>query len=178
MKDKLEQYVADNRDELDVFEPRNGLWDNIHDKLHGERKVKRIKFMLAAASVLLAVTLCTWWINKPNESDVVVKTTPDTVQPIVKSPEVYYANVIATRRNELLSYCSSQPVLCSEFKKDLDSLDIKYNRLKELYQTSVNKDVILQAMINNMQMQLQVLSQQLYIIQNVQSNENKKQVAI
>jgi hypothetical protein len=172
MKDKFEQFAEENRDGLDVFEPRPELWDAVHEKLH-RKKIQRRNLYMVAASILLLLSIGAWRMNSINTNGIVVNPSQNIAANPENKMETYYTGIIETRRNELYAYCNSQPVLCSEFKKDLDTLDIHYNRLKTQYNTSVNKDVILQAMIQNLQLQLQILSQQLNIIQKVQSKKEK-----
>jgi hypothetical protein len=173
MKDKLEQIVENNRDALDVYEPRESLWDAIDTQLHKEKKLKRNRVWLAAASLLLMIAITGWLAyNKDAEvTTIVEKGAPEPQNISSELPETYYAKVIESKRNELFTYCSSQPVLCTEFKNDLDTLNARYIKLKDAYNTTADKDVVLQAMMNNLQLQLQILSQQLSIIQQAQNKQ-------
>ena len=175
MKDNIEEFIKDNREELDIYEPREGLWESIDEKLHKQRELKRWKYYVAAACVLLAVSLAVWLIpRQSNMSEQQIVNTPP-VNPEVKQAEVYYASMIEEKRVELNRYCNTQPHLCDEFEKELDTLNKLYGQLKHEYNTTASdKEVVLQAMINNLQIQVQVLSQQLNIIQQIHTKTDDK----
>jgi hypothetical protein len=172
MKDKLERYIAEHREELDVHEPHRILWEGVQDKLQRRKRKQRTRYMALAASLLLLVSLI--WLRAGMREQTEKTTASANATQNSNNPELFYASVIETKRNELMAYCKDEPVLCSEFKNDLDTLNLHYGMLKQEYNRSANREVVLQAMINNLQMQMQILSQQLYIIQQVKTKEEGK----
>lgn len=174
MKDNIEQFIKDNREELDMYEPREGLWESIDEKLHKQKELKRWKYYVAAACLLLAVSVAVWLVPKSGQDKLEVAKAP-VATPEVKQAEVYYASMIEEKRVELNRYCDTKPHLCVEFEKELDTLNRLYGQLKQEYNTTAtDKEVVLQAMINNLQVQVQVLSQQLHIIQQIHTKTDDK----
>jgi len=173
MKDNFEKFIEEHRSELDVFEPREGLWDGINEKLPKQKKQRQTWYYAMAASILLLAGAIVWLRPKPVPSNNTTETV--VVNPEERKAEVYYASLIDEKRKELNRYCSEEPKLCNEFEKELDTLNMLYGQLKQEYNASSNNEAVLQAMINNLQLQLQVLSQQLQIIQNIKAkNEQVK----
>ncbi|WP_276497794.1 hypothetical protein [Pontibacter litorisediminis] len=133
MKDRLERFVQDNREEFDVFEPRPELWQQICQELpkkspEKEAKVIKVNFgerasfsadfffmRVAAAIVLLLGCGLTIFLMKQQ--------TPDTantlasaqsinapasevsaIAPELPEIEAYYASQIKAKKSELSEY--------------------------------------------------------------------------
>jgi hypothetical protein len=175
MKDNFEKFIEKHRSELDVFEPREDLWDGVNERLPKQKKKKQAWYYALAASILLLAGAIIWLRPKPSQSNNATETV--SVNPEERRAEVYYASLIDKKRKELSRYCSEEPKLCNEFEKELDTLNVLYGQLKQEYNTSSNNEAVLQAMINNLQLQLQVLSQQLQIIQNIKARNEQIKVS-
>ena len=57
------------------------------------------------------------------------------------------------------------------FTKDIDQLDSSYNILKNQLSATPNRELLLEAMIQNLQLQLNVLNQQLNIIHQIKQSK-------
>lgn len=68
---------------------------------------------------------------------------------------------------------NTDPELYKQFIADMGKLDKDYQELKNQLQTSPNKALVGKAMMKNLEIQLQMISQQLYIINQV--NQYKKE---
>jgi hypothetical protein len=120
--------------------------------------------------VLLLLGLVAWMQLRPKHHDDEL-TANNKVNAEINKAEQYYASMIEAKRTELNKYCSAQPKLCYEFDKELDTLNSMYGQLKHEYNRTADKEAVLQAMINNLQIQLQVLSQQLQVIKHVEAKQ-------
>ena len=81
--------------------------------------------------------------------------------------------MIASKQEELKVLGKEQPELYQQFINDITQLDSTYNNLKNQLNITPNRDMLLQAMIQNLQLQLNVLNQQLNIINEIkQSKKN------
>jgi hypothetical protein len=167
MQDKLKKYVEEHRDEFDQNTPPEYLWYGVNERLQGSRRDVGWRRLAIAASLFLVVT-CGTWIFVASRDNGVSKT---TVQAPVIGDEAYYTAMVRVKDAELAKYCGTQPELCSEFKKDLESLNNAYLQLKKEYESTADKKTILQAMTANLQRQLQLTNWQLRIME---SAEQKK----
>jgi hypothetical protein len=132
----------------------------------------------AAASVLLIVGSAIVLTQALREKNVEVNGyipdpyTNTTEAPNIQQAEYYYASLVMTKYSELDKYRKAHPRLCREFGKDLETLNIMYGQLKKEYNKS-GSEAVLQAMIENLQIQVQLLGEQLQIIHNVDQQEHK-----
>jgi hypothetical protein len=192
--DQLKRFIRDNREDFDVFEPKDTLWDKINQQLPPEpvseirlngqiiAKEKPIwknfiskNIIKIAASMVLISTISVFLftqyqhINNPNS--VMASVSPDDAKVVFQ-----YASLIERKRDELKTLEAEDPQLYQEFAEDIDRLNADYEKLRVELPQSPNQEDVIQAMIQNLQSQLGILNQQLQIIQKIkqakQSHEN------
>lgn len=73
-------------------------------------------------------------------------------------------NSIAVKQEALKTIANTEPELYKQFAGDLATLDSSYRVLKTQAAASPNHDVLIKAMIQNLQLQAELLSRQLMII--------------
>lgn len=171
MSDKIEKFILENKRELDILEPRAELWSAIEKNLITQRKNKRWRLISIAASVvvLMAASFVAVQMNLLNKT----KQFETNIFPQEqREAEFYYSSLIEVKRSELDKYRKEHPELCQEFTKQIHALDLLYSELKKEYLETPNKELVLSAMIENLQLQLQILSQQLEVINNVKQKKS------
>ena len=84
----------------------------------------------------------------------------------------HYTQLIDTKRAELRQITESDPALYKEFAVELDQLERSYQNLKSDLPKNPNQEVVIQAMIQNLQWQIDLLNQQLDIIQRIKNKNN------
>ncbi|AKD03197.1 hypothetical protein POKO110462_04555 [Pontibacter korlensis] len=195
MKDRLEKFVQDNREEFDVFEPRQELWQQICHELPNntpEKETKVIKFnfgdrasfsadfffmRVAAAIILLLGCGLTIFLMKQQTPDTANTLAANTTLPSVSAiapelPEVeaYYVSQIEAKKSELSDYDLKVLGLDEQqvIDKELARLDSSYNQLKKQLYTSPNTDEIVGSLIQNLQIRIKVLNRQLEVLQNLE----------
>jgi hypothetical protein len=90
-----------------------------------------------------------------------------------EAPEMnQFAKLINLKQEELRTLAKEQPILYQKFSKDITQLDSSYNTLKNKLSSSPNREILIEAMIQNLQLQLNVLNQQLNIIQQIKQSKN------
>ena len=78
-----------------------------------------------------------------------------------------YTQLIDTKRVELKQMTEDNPALYKEFATDLNRLEHSYQSLKADLPKNPNQEVLIQAMIQNLQLQINLLNEQLRVIQRI-----------
>lgn len=178
---KLQQFIQNNRESFDNCEAPAGLWDKI-DKSIGKEIVHNpeldeiiIKFKkssisklkiwaMAASLVLLMGYVSVFYIN--NKSDSTEQIVAE-VAPQYGDKMVQYATLIESKREEIKQIETHDPVMYREFATEIEKLNSDYQNLQiELSQTPNQEDLV-KAMVQNLQVQLDILNHQLKIIEKV-----------
>lgn len=200
MSSDLEKFIRKNRGDFDDADPSNKVWKNIEQSLPVKKVAKRFtirdiyKWSAAAAIFFIALTSVYFLlIRKPAGSEPekpsTVKTgsEKDASRPDnLNSISIEYATEIKeatqeveARQKELRAAIANDPELYRKFQQDLNTLDSSYRLLKEQAAQSMNGDVIIKAMIQNLQMQAELLSRQLMIIhefKTTKTSTNEKSI--
>ncbi|GAB2554196.1 hypothetical protein [Spirosoma aerophilum] len=94
--------------------------------------------------------------------------------PLYAKEVVHYTELIDVKRAELRRMTKDNPALYQEFATDLDRLEKSYLSLKSDLPKNPNQEMLIQAMIQNLQLQINLLSEQLRVIQRIkqQTHEN------
>ena len=180
MKDRLENFIRDNKKEFDQFDAPAALWEKIEQQLDEKRinssspgrkeKVVRLSFLLKVAAtiiVVLGVGLWGYQYQKAESADL------SNIDPQLAKQQVHYANLIEVKRSELKQIEKEEPQLYSEFSSEIRKMDASYQKLKSDLPGSPNQEETVKAMIRNLQIQTELLNQQLSIIQQI--NKVKKE---
>jgi len=185
MSRKLEKFIGDNRNEFDDAVPSAKVWENLAAGL-GEKKEKRsqliplYKWAIAAAVVITAgITAVVLLTNKkpaPEFAEVQKKDTANDINAIAPedAPEInQFAKLVALKQEELKTLAPEQPELYQKFTTDINQLDSSYKSLRNQLGSTPNRELLIEAMIQNLQLQLNVLNQQLNIINQIKQSKSK-----
>ncbi len=199
-KDNLERFVRDNREAFDDHEPPNDLWEKIErglgtspstNRLNDQSPFRQIHrnagrarlgswqigwpsmdWRVAASVALLLLAGGFWYMNHQYG----VTQQPDVVaaSPTYAREVVQYTRLIDDKRLELKQMTEDNPALYQEFATDLDRLERSYQSLRAALPRNPNQETLIQAMIQNLQLQIDLLSEQLRVIQRIkqQTHEN------
>lgn len=152
--------------ETGVIRPLNGY------KLRGGSGSGWRGWAVAASVAVLLLAGGFWWLNHrygmTEQPDVVA------VSPAYAREFVQYARLIDTKRNELRQMTTSNPALYRQFAADLDRLESSYRNLRAELPENPNQEVLIRAMIQNLDLQINLLNEQLRVIQRMkqQTHEN------
>ena len=173
MNNKLEGFVRDNKKAFEVKGPSNALWSKIEAELDKKKPAKKTfglyQWMSVAAMLVLTVGVYFGYQYKKMNTEIMVA----DINPKMGKNEVRFTSLIEEKRDSLQTLAGADPELYKQFTADLSKLDKDYQELKKQLQTSPNKSLVGKAMMKNLEIQLQMISQQLYIINQV--NQYKKE---
>ena len=201
MKNNLERFIRDNREDFDAFEPPKDLWARIESGLATNDNVRplngrtqrnggfrdqpdekrpfgshftiwrQLDWRVAASIALLLLAGAFFYVNQrygvTEQPEVVA------VSPMYAKEFVQYTRLVDAKRDELKQLTTNSPELYKEFATDLDRLERSYQTLKADLPTNPNQEVLVQAMIQNLQLQIDLLNEQLRVIQRIKrQNQN------
>jgi hypothetical protein len=192
MSNPLEKFINNNREDFDSENPSAKVWENIEKNIPIKKNatifsIKDIyKWSAAAAILFIALTSVYFlWIRKPAAVETITKTEKasdsntvnqndiGTIAPEYATEAKQFYQIIETKQQQLKSVTKDQPNLYNQFATDLSTLDSSYRVLKNQAAITPNRDVIIKAMMQNLQLQAELLSRQLMIINDFKSTKNK-----
>lgn len=177
MSTRIEDFIKENKKEFDKDRPSANLWAKIEQELDKKdvNKKKRFNIQLwtAIAASLIVVLGITLRYNFPGKKDHVGIA---EVAPEYESKQVRFSSLIEEKRDSLQIYKASNPELYNKFSSDLEKLNRTYEGLRKDLPASPNQQLLVKAMIKNLEAQLQLVSQQLSIITEV--SQYKKENSI
>lgn len=197
MKDKLKRYIRDNQEAFDTETPSDELWAKLSSKLDTafpaktldikteatvhkdyQKQGKHKPFVLinfknwrVAASITLI--LGSIWIGWQLNKRYAVSEAPEIVlsNPLYARQVSQYTQLIDTKRSELNKMVATNPELSKEFAMELMQLEQSYQNLKADLPKNPNQEIVIQAMLQNLQWQIDLLNQQLQIIQKFKNSK-------
>ena len=179
MSARLENFIRDNREQFDADEPNPQLWKKLDQQLSGasNQKIYRlaIRRWSAVASVIVIVTIAAFYfVNQSSRKNHTGKALNAQTNEIMNAinpeyaKEVYhFTQLIELKQTELKKIEKEQPGLYKEFIGDITSLDTSYNALKKELPLNPNREQLLEAMIENLRLQTDLLNHQLLIIKKI-----------
>ncbi len=193
MSKKIEKFIEQNRPLLDTENVPEAVWEKIKLPVAEKKQAKVIGFKplykwTAAAAVTALVALSSYLLIQKYSHDITppdtaINKTMDTLPPgEIKNlaPESPYAaqaqeiySTITVKQEELKTIADTDPELYKQFSGDLATLDSSYRVLKSQAAASPNHDVIIKAMIQNLQLQAELLSRQLLIINQFKNSKKE-----
>ncbi|MBA9079489.1 hypothetical protein [Rufibacter quisquiliarum] len=201
MKDKLKDFVHAHREEFDSFSPRPDLWQDISAELPAEpepeqkeEQVKEARILplnwnvawryAAAVAVLVMVAISGRYYGSGTwqRDPLLAAAQPvslDKIAPEVKQIETRFVGVIEQKEAQLKEYDLKALGMEKEWEREATALDSAYAELKKELYTTPNKEVVVEAMRENLKMRIAILNRQLQVLENIQtvkqqvSNETK-----
>lgn len=177
-KDKLEKFVLENREDFDVFEPDEKLWDGIQNDMTPVRKLNWKTIALRVAAVVV-IFISSYFFHDFMQGDNNVNLTevntdqPNEQMQMLMEAEVFYTSQINSAQEEFILLSGNNTALIEDINYDLNELDTVFEDLKnDLKENGDNQEVV-EAMIQNYRIKLQILEDMLGQMNKV-SETNKK----
>lgn len=177
MRDNLEDFFKEQKNDFDSLEPREDMWSKIESNLDVTEKSYDFSWMWKVAAVLFLVsTLVLLFRNadsevKPSEEQL---SSNEGYNSELIEVEGYYTKMISTKEKEIAEYNISNPDLLI----DIHSLDSMYIDLKNNLKVNQKDDRLINAMIRNLQLRVNILNKQLNILEQIKMIEEDEKVSI
>ncbi|MCC7244747.1 MAG: hypothetical protein IT269_03630 [Saprospiraceae bacterium] len=172
--DPLEAFIAEHREQMDVFEPHRSLWEKVESDLPNSKVVKmqwwqivpRRLTSIAASIALLIIGLGIGvWYGRSDAKMTSSGMALREVSTEYAELETYYENEISSKKAALANYTGEQT---EEVTKDLTQMDKAMNELRcELSKVPPgNREQVVRAMIENYQARTAILKRVLERLDN------------
>ncbi|TAD99717.1 MAG: hypothetical protein EAZ97_08060 [Bacteroidetes bacterium] len=176
--DKLEDFIRQNRNELDQFEPSQALWNKLNAGLDKQQTktipIQKFWQMAAVFAVLLVGLLTLQWKylqnHNQNSENIVMNLAQEN--PELMETEQFYIKQISEKKELINAYDLKALGVDKDFEKDLQTLDAMYLELKAELPQSGNSEYIIGAMIQNLQIRMDILNQQLMVLEKIKNLKN------
>ena len=188
MSNEFEKFIRKNRSDFDDAMPSGDVWLNIEKNIPAKQAAKRFtirdiyKWSAAAAIFFVALTSVYFlFVKKYSHETPTADIRPTQGREIIANANPEYAAefeqaslAVEQRQEELKAAVANHPELYKKFQDDLNILDSSYKMLRNQVAQSVNRDVIIKAMIQNLQLQSELLGRQLMIINEFKTTKTSK----
>lgn len=181
MSKRLEAFVRDHRDEFDNEEPQPQLWKNLRTTLQeGKRndKIFHLSFLrwVAAAAIIVMMAGMFYYMNREPEQ---VTGTPvaqadpllDKLDPAYAKQVYHFTQLIELKQTQLKQIEGEHPELYRQFVKDVHKLDSSYQSLRAALPANPDPEMLLEAMIQNLRLQADLLNEQLTAIKQLKQSK-------
>lgn len=188
MSDQLKEFIDKNRGAFDANEPDPQLFKRIHKQLTGSndsRKIFSLPVRWAAAAVLLIVLSGTLYLlltKKESAISIAEIKEPAFEEAVIGDPVYakqifHFREIIGLQQSELKQLEKDHPQLYKEFVGDITELDSSYQSLKTNLSANPNREMLLEAMIHNLQLQSELLNRQLLIIKEIKQKSKRPETS-
>lgn len=190
MSKRIEKFIEQNRHLLDTENVPEAVWEKIKLPVAEKQSAKVVLWKpmykwAAAAALTGLMALTSYLLIQKYSHDIPPETAgmqkSDTLpQPDINNiPKEYGEEAaaiyksITVKQEELKTIAGTDPELYRQFAGDLATLDSSYRVLQSQAAASPNHDVIIKAMIQNLQLQAELLSRQLLIINQFKNSKKE-----
>jgi len=180
MKDRLEQFISDHRDQFDLYEPDEKLWAGIEPRVPKERSFrigwKGVLWRAAAVLVIFGASFVLQEYLHLHRGILTDKTEDKILReiPELQEAEVYYTSLLNEKINQIEPLISENPELGETLHQDLTELDSIYNELQKDLRDNIANNEVVEAMIQNYILKIQILENLLdYMDETSKNNENE-----
>ncbi len=179
MKDKLEKFILDNREEFNIHEPPKGLWNKIEKNIRPEKRINW-HMVLGRAAAVVIIFAASYLVHdlvdryRQNDRHIAIKASKDIVIPELQEAEYYYTSLIDEKLKEIKPILADNPSLEHEIRYDLNQLDSVYKDLKNDLKDNIANQEIIEAMIQNYRLRLSILEDVLALLKPEDNEKNTK----
>ena len=171
MKDRLEEYIRERRQDFDIFEPDARLWEGVEKKMKKGRK-KHLGYYVSRVAAVAAIFMLSFIVQRYyfNQRNTVEKI------PELQEAELYYSSLINQKLDEVRPLLAEFPDIQKELDGDMSELDSAYNSLKEDLKDNVSNQQVIEAMIENYRTRIDIMEEMLQFLnkndEEIPANQN------
>ncbi|MEO1627249.1 MAG: anti-sigma factor [Bacteroidota bacterium] len=171
MRDKLENFIQENRSSFDDRKPRPGLWDRIEEgmdapppRLDTAPRIGLPRWMGMAASVVLLIGLGIVIGLQIADTEPSSPLADEAVELLDEDVERYYKGQVNRRLKRLVNH-----EYANEVQRDLNEMDVFLKQLKNEFEKAPpdRRKALVFAMIENYKSRIEILER---VLDRIESN--------
>lgn len=182
MNDPLKKYIRAHREDFDSEVPDPAVWDRLSQRIATDaappvRSLRSFRRGLLAAAAVVAVICLPLILHTRSDRPQVAVAQTDTAagDEALYNEELYhFSSIINIKYRELEKIKGDHPELYERFSADLQKLDTAYQQLKAELPNQPNQEVLLQAMLQNLTLQIDLINRQLGIIEQLKNESHAR----
>ena len=181
---KFEDIIRNNKEKFDDLEPAEGHFERFQNKLNRYNNKKTsffssYKVVLKAAVVGLLVVLSSLWLydniydNQPKEQLAVKNASPE-----FREAQLYYSSMVNKKYNQIQNFEFKSKKQKKMLLNELKAMDSVYYNIKQDFKENPNDPRVMNALVRHYQMKLEVMTQvleQLNQVQAIKNTENENE---
>jgi hypothetical protein len=198
--DKLTSYIQQHREEFEqemphllnekAFENWLKKEESVQKENSNSKSTKKGKtitlefsiktFWSAAASLIVLITsmMVLFWsnnsvLNKKELENEIQEVPLSTIAPELNEAELYYKLLMSQKRQAIEQLGEANTLISKDFARDIDALDSIYREMKQNLIESNRNEQVEAAMIQNLQLRIELLNKQLMILESIQQKKQK-----
>ena len=176
MDDRLKHFIDNHRDEFDIYEPPPSIWKGIEEEFFPGGRLLSSFFPVLKVAAVIAVLLTVSFLAvrqlmtlvEPEERIV------NNINPDAARQQAQYISLIEVKRSELRELQRTEPDLYAEFAKEVENLEASYFNLKSELAAAPDQALVLEAMVQNLRHQIELLNRQLQIINIIEKAKKER----
>ncbi|WP_422359891.1 hypothetical protein [Reichenbachiella sp.] len=182
MKDRLEDFIKSHRADFDDLEPREHTWAKIQNELQSNDQKKDYTWLWKAAAVVFLCISVGLAVERTMSTDfeavAEVNQSQKSRSAELREVEGYYTQLISQKRSEIKSVIDKKGLTDVELLKDMEQLDSMYAKLKKDLKRNQNDERLINAMIQNLQLRVEILNKQLRILERISKQEQDEKISV
>lgn len=182
MKDRLENFIKSHRADFDDLDPREDTWAKIQGELHQDDNKRDYTWLWKAAAVVFLCISVGLAVERTMTADVETVAEVNQAQKSrsteLREVEGYYTQLISQKRSEIKSVIDKKGLVDVELLKDMEQLDNMYAKLKKDLKKNQNDERLINAMIQNLQLRVEILNKQLRILERISKHEQDEKISV
>lgn len=152
----MEDFIKNNKDKFDTNEPSADHFEKFTSKLENQKTTKRLTFIKKTYSIAAVVTFMLFsavlasllYNGVKNQENFQLSEMSSELSEV----ETYYDSSFNKDLNEFIHYkCEKSEINKDEILKELQNFDASYSELEKELQQNKENEIIINAMISNMQ---------------------------
>jgi hypothetical protein len=181
MKDRLEEYIRQNRLEFETEIPPEQTWKKIRVDItrNSNANPLGLKFYLSRAAIILVIFASGFILSRvfysiePGKTNQISRQEKEIKIPELEEAEAYYSNLVNNKLREVSPMLMKHPEIKKDIHADFSELDSIYAELKTDLNDNIANQEVIEAMIQNYRLKLEILEDILAHFKSLENNNDK-----
>ena len=175
-KDKLEQYILNNRKSFEPPEVTPDVWSKIKKNQSKKNRFDvNWRYLLSRAAAVVAIFVSSYYFHEYRSNKSLVKidnqAKNEKVYQELMESELYYTSQIKAKENELFLLTKGTPSIKKDIVKDFTGLDNILMEIKNDLKDNADNQEVIEAVMQNYMLKLEILEDMLSQIKSTNKHQ-------